>query len=91
MSTCCRESTSTEERGREKKLLLQTASKIQTLDSSIGRIACFETLCGIRHVAELLKIIPTLRKADEAKFIDKNCNWSCIQSTGHSGEHTVIT
>ena len=65
---------STEERGREKKVFLQIASKIQTLDSSIGTIACFEALCRVQRVAKLLKIIPTLHKADEAKFIDKKCN-----------------
>ena len=64
----------TEERGREKKVFLQIASKIQTLDSSISIIACFEALCGVRPVTELLKIIPTLCKGDDAKFIDEKCD-----------------
>ena len=77
---------SSQERGREKKIVLQNTSKIQTLDSSVSIIACFEALCGVRPVAELLKIIPTLCESDNARFIDDN-----LLSTGHSGGLVVIT
>ena len=30
-------------------------------------------------MAELLKIIPTLCKGDDAKFIDEKCDWSCAK------------
>ena len=77
---------SSQERGREKKIVLQNTSKIQTLDSSVSIIACFEALCGVRPVAELLKIIPTLCESDNTRFIDDN-----LLSTGHSGGLVVIT
>ena len=70
---------SSQERGREKKVFLQIASKIQFLDGSVSRIACFEALCGVRPVVQLLQIVPTLCMADDAKYIDDNCDWSCAK------------
>ena len=65
---------SSQERGREKKIFLQITSKVQILDSSVSIIACFEALCGVRPVEELLKIVPTLCESDDARFIDENCD-----------------
>ena len=70
---------SSKERGREKKVFLQIAYKIQVLDSSVSVIACFESLCGVRPVTQLLQIVPDVCSNDDAKFVDKNCDWSCAK------------
>ena len=69
---------SSRDRLRE-RVFLQIASKIQILESSVTIIACFEALCGVRSVTELLQIVPNLCKADDAEFIDGNCDWSCAK------------
>ena len=39
-------------------------------------MACFETLCGVRSVAKLLEILPSICTSEEAKYIDDHCDWS---------------
>ena len=34
-------------------------------------------LVCVRTVAQLLQIVPTLCRIDDAKYIDDNCDWSC--------------
>ena len=50
--------------------------QIQKLESTVSIVACFETLCGVRSVSELLKLLPGFCSADDAEFVDKCCNWS---------------
>ena len=66
-------------------------SIIQVLDSSVSIIACFEALCGVRLVAQLLQIVPTLCKADDAKYIDDSCDWSCAKHWEQWWTLSVIT
>ena len=56
-------------------MFLKISLQIQKLDSSVGIIACFETLCGIRSVKQLLDILPTVCFSDAA-FVDRSCDWS---------------
>ena len=47
------------------------------MESSVSIIACFEALCGVRSVTQLLNVLPSLGKTDDAKFIDDNCYSNC--------------
>ena len=60
-------------------MFLKIYSKIQVLDSSISIIACFETLCNVPKVVQLLEVLPGLCDYEDAKFIDENCNWSAAK------------
>ena len=55
---------------------LKILSQIQKLDSSIGIVTCFETLCGVHSVKQLLDILPTVCSVSDAAFIDRSCDWS---------------
>ena len=55
---------------------MKIASQIQMLESSVNIIACFESLCGVCSVSQLLKILPGLCSAKDTEFIDGNCDWS---------------
>ena len=39
-------------------------------------IACFETLCGVRKVEDLLDNLSGLCSSDDAIYVDETCNWS---------------
>ena len=69
---------SSTDKQREKSLFLKISSQIQKLESTVtvSIVACFETLCGVRSVSELMKLLPRLCSADDAEFVDKCCNWS---------------
>jgi len=45
------------------------------LESSVGIVACFEILCGIRSVKQLLEILPTVCSDSDAAFVDGSCDW----------------
>ena len=64
---------------REKSLFLKIASQISKLESSVNIVACFETLCGVRSVKQLLEKLPSLCSSDDAAFIDKDCDWSAAK------------
>ena len=57
-------------------IFLKILSQIQKLDSSVGIVACFETLCGVRSVKQLLDILPTVCSVSDAAFVDRSCDWS---------------
>ena len=78
---------SSQERGREKIFFCKLPLKFRLLTVLLSIIACFEALCGVRPVAELLKIIPTLCESDDARFIVIGH----VLNTGHSGRLAVIT
>ena len=61
---------------RERDIFMKISSRIQTVDSAVTIVACFESLCGVRSVSQLLKDLPGLCSTDDAKFIDDNCDWS---------------
>ena len=67
---------SSKDKAKEKKVFLNIAYSIQKLRDSPSIVACFETLCGVRTVKQLLQKMPSLCSKDDADFIDKNCNWS---------------
>ena len=60
----------------ERNVFLKIAYKIPALKDGINAIACFETLCGVRTVKQLLEKLPLICSNDEAELIDKKCNWS---------------
>ena len=66
-----------QQREKEKGLFLKICSKIQVLKSSTSIIACFETLCNVRKVVQLLEVLCDF---EDAKFIDENCNWSTAKN-----------
>ena len=61
---------------RERDIFIKISSHIQTLECTVHIVACFESLCGVRSVSQLLKSLPGICSADDAKFIDDNCDWS---------------
>ena len=42
-------------------------------------VACFETLCGVRSVEQLLAKIPPLCSNDDTIFVDESCEWSAAK------------
>jgi len=38
-------------------------------------VACFETLCGVRTVNDLIKLNIEISQED-AGYVDNNCDWS---------------
>ena len=70
---------SSDQRQREKGFLPKIVSKIPKLVSPVSIVACFETLCGVRSVKQLLDKIPSLCSNDDAKFVDESCDWSAAK------------
>ena len=70
---------SSQDKVKEKGVFLKICSQIQVLESTIKIVACFETLCRVRSVADLLKLLPKLCDIEDAKFIDANCDWSAAK------------
>ena len=60
----------------ERRVFLEICRKIKTLDSRVDVVACFESLCGVRSVSNLLQKLPSLCTIQEATIIDEQCNWS---------------
>ena len=63
-------------RKREKDIFLAIASQVQKLESAVDIVSCFEALCGVRPIKELIRKIPTVCSFEDAKFIDKQCDWT---------------
>ena len=63
-------------RDLEKKLFLQIAGKIQSLESAVDKIACFETLCGVYTIKQLLEKLPDVCTKEEAEDADLHKDWS---------------
>ena len=61
---------------RERDIFIKISSRIQTLECTVHIVACFESPCGVQSVSQLLKSLPGICSADDAKFIDDNCDWS---------------
>ena len=70
---------SSEDKQREKRIFLRISSSISKLNSSVEIIACFETLCGVRSVEQLIEKIPTMCSAEDARFVDQSCDWSIVK------------
>ena len=68
---------------------MKISSQIQTIESAVSIVVCFESLCGVLSVSQLLKTLPGLCSTDDAKFVDDNCDWSTA-SIGVSGGQGVI-
>ena len=45
-----------QQREKEKELFLKNCSKIQVFESSTSIIACFEILCNVQKVVQLLEV-----------------------------------
>ena len=74
---------------RERDIFMKISSWIQTVDSAVTIVACFESLCGIRSVSQLLKDLPGLCSTDNAKFMMTTVIGQ-LQNTGVSGGQGVI-
>ncbi len=59
---------------------MNIAKHISYLTSSIQVIACFEALCGVRSVADLLQKVPSVCSASDAAFVDKKCTWKAAKN-----------
>ena len=56
---------------------MNISAAISKIKSSIDVIACFETLCGVHKVTDLITKLPSLCSTDDdAKFVDGVCDWS---------------
>ena len=66
----------------EKKLFLQIAEKIQSLESVVDTIACFETLCGVRTTKQLQEKLPDVCTKKEAEDADFHKDWSGAKKLG---------
>ena len=61
---------------KEKDIFLAIANQILKQDA-IKTVACFETLCGVRTVNELVKLnIDSEISQEDADYVDNNCDWS---------------
>ena len=60
----------------EKKIFLQIARKIQYVKSAVDTIACFETLCGVRTIAQLQEKLSDICSKEEANTTDSIKDWS---------------
>ena len=65
---------SSKNKQKEKEVFLAIANQIQKQDA-IKIVACFETLCGVRTVNELVKLNIEISQED-ADYVDNNCDWS---------------
>ena len=63
----------------DKRVFLEICGKIKSLDSQVDIVACFESLCGVRSVFNLLQKLSSLCTTQEATIIDKECNWSAAK------------
>ena len=62
---------------KEKYIFLKICYMIPTLSSAIEVMACFETLCGVRLVSDLVKKVPKLQlSSGQVEFADKKCDWN---------------
>ena len=48
------------------------AKCIPHLKSAVQVIACFEALCGVCIIVELLNKVPSICRTEDAQFVDKN-------------------
>ena len=55
---------------------LSIAAAIQKLKSEVDIIACFQTLCGVRKVEELVSKVPAVIFLEDATFVDEMCDWT---------------
>ena len=69
---------SSEDKQREKRVFL-ISSLISKLNSSEEIVACFEILCGVRSITQLLEKIPNMCSAEDARFVDQCCDWSIVK------------
>ena len=61
---------------KEKKIFLAISNKIQKVESDITIVACYEALCGVRPIKDLLKKLPGVCSIEDANFVDEKCDWS---------------
>ena len=66
---------------------MKISSQIQMLESSVSIVACFESLCGVYSISQLLKILPELCSVDDATIIVTGQ----LQNVGASGGQGVTT
>ena len=56
------------------------AKCIPHLKSPVQVIACFEALCGVCTIVELLNKVPSICRTEDAQFVDKNCDWTAAKN-----------
>ena len=59
---------------QKEKVFLAIANQIRKQDAA-KIVACFESLCGVRTVNELVKLNIEISQED-ADYVDNNCDWS---------------
>ena len=64
---------------REKDIFIKISTRIQTLECTVHIVACLESVCGVRSVSQLVKSVPGICSADDAQFVDDNCDWSSVR------------
>ena len=62
------------DRPRERSVFLSIAAAIQKLKSEVDIIACFQPLCGVRKVEELVSKVPAVISLEDATFVDEMCD-----------------
>ena len=66
---------SSKNKQKEKDIFLAIANQIQKQDA-IKIVACFETLCSVRTVNELVKLnIDSEISQEDTDYVDNNCDW----------------
>jgi len=65
---------SSKNKQKEKEIFLSIANQIQK-EEPLRIVACFETLCGVRRVNDLIKLNVNIPQED-ADYVDNNCDWS---------------
>ena len=59
---------------------IRIAKIIQSLESAVDTIACFETLCGVRSITQLQKKITDICSKEEAEAADQMKDWSSAKN-----------
>ena len=68
------------DRSRERNVFESVAKCIPHLKSAVQVIACFEALCGVRTIVELLNKVPSICRTEDAQFVEKNCDWTAAKN-----------
>ena len=66
----------TSNKSNEREIFLKVTQKIQSLSTAVDVIACFEALCGVRSLVQLLDKLPDLFSKEEAQKADLQKDWS---------------
>ena len=63
-------------------MFLRIARKIQSLESAVDIITCFETLSGVRTITKLQEKLVDICSKEEARAADSLKDWSGAKKLG---------